>query len=67
MSLTDRKPDEDRTERSGREAAEWATARLHFNLHHNWLDQDECATCLSEAETPDFNFEGDPTRNGAFG
>jgi len=54
-------------ERVQREEAEWADARLHFNLHHNWLSADECPTCLDEAEPPiDLNVEGDPTRTGAF-
>ena len=37
------------TERVERDEQEWATARLHYRLHGNWLSGDECATCLAPA------------------
>jgi hypothetical protein len=60
-------------DRVQREETEWRAARLHFNLHHNWLAPDECATCLYEAEAfeddpmpVDTNPEGRPELNGAW-
>jgi hypothetical protein len=48
LDVTDRM--EEQMERVAREEREWRTARLHHELHHNWLSPDECATCLVEAD-----------------
>lgn len=67
LTRTDASRIRDHFERVAEEEREWREARLHHALHGNWLSSDECATCLYEAEKPDLNLEGDPTRNGAFG
>jgi hypothetical protein len=50
-------------ERVAEEESAWRAARLHEALHGNWLEPDECATCIYEAE---INREGQPEFNGAF-
>ena len=63
ITATDANRMREHRDRVEREEREWFEARLHHGLHGNWLDEDECPTCIEDA----LNVEGDPTRNGAFG